>query len=93
MARHVWAVDRLWEGLVGADDTRWSRGLAVLSDAPLPFTTLRDGPRLATELQRRARAQLDTRATTLSDDRGAAYGEILSICAGCHSALHAVAAR
>jgi len=89
MARHVWAVDRLWEGLVGADDARWSRGLAVLADDPLPFTPATDAPRLASELQQLARAQLDKRATTLLGDRGEAYGEMLVRCAACHASLHA----
>ncbi|HTR50355.1 MAG TPA: hypothetical protein VMJ10_06575 [Kofleriaceae bacterium] len=89
MARHVWAVDRLWEGLVGADDARWSRGLAVLADDPLPFTPATDAPRLASELQQLARAQLDKRATTLLEDRGAAYGEMLVRCAACHASVHA----
>jgi cytochrome c553 len=87
MARHAWAADRLWEGLVGADDARWSRGLAVLSNTPLPFAPSSDASRVATDLQTRARKQLDMHATTVLEDRGAAYGDMLVACAACHSQL------
>jgi hypothetical protein len=90
MARHVWAADRLWEGLIGGDEDRWTRGLAVLADSPLPFGPLTDAPALATQLQRRAREQLDARAMTLPDGRATAYGEMLVTCAACHSSLHVV---
>ncbi|HUJ60383.1 MAG TPA: hypothetical protein VLX92_17900 [Kofleriaceae bacterium] len=88
MARHVWAVDRLWEGLIGADDSRWSRGLAVLADNPIPLPPRSDAPAIAAQLQQRARAQLAARPTTSLDDRGAAYGEMLVQCAACHASLH-----
>jgi hypothetical protein len=91
MARHAWAVDRLWEGLIASDDARWARGLAVLSDTPLPFSSATTAPRYASELRALARAQIDTRTTTNFDDRGAAYGEMLVRCAGCHSSLRATA--
>jgi hypothetical protein len=84
-ARHAWAAHRLCEGVVGADDERWTSALAVLADATLdaPSATTK----LAIALQRRARAQLDASATTAIAERGAAYGEILVICASCHSTL------
>ncbi|HET9626701.1 MAG TPA: hypothetical protein VFP84_35305 [Kofleriaceae bacterium] len=89
MARHVWAADRLWEGLVGPDEERWRAGLGVLADSPLPFTPRSDAPMLAAALQRAAQAQLAARATTSLDERGAAYGEVLVLCAACHATLHA----
>lgn len=88
MARHVWAVDRLWEGLIAPNDDRWSRGLSVLADTPLPFTPLTDAPLLARALHQRARTQLETRTTASLADRGTAYGELLVTCAACHSSLH-----
>ncbi len=89
MARHVWAVDRLWESLVGADDVRWTRGLEVLAATPLPFPPTGDPPQLAIDLQAKARAQLANRTTTLLDERGTAYGEMLVTCAACHASTHA----
>jgi cytochrome c553 len=88
MARHAWAVDRLWEGLVMPSDDRWSRGLTVLAQSPPPFTALSDAPQLAGHLQEVARRQLALRATTDLDDRGVAYGELLVTCAACHASLH-----
>lgn len=93
MARHVWAVDRLWEGLVGAEDTRWIRGLTVLAESPLPVSPRAEAPALASRLQALARAQLDTRATTLLEDRGAAYGDMLVACARCHAVLRTAVRR
>lgn len=91
MARHAWAADRLWEGVVGADDARWRRGLAVLDEAPMPSAVVTVAPGFAKDLQARVHEQLDLRAATAVEDRGVAYGEILVACAGCHASLHAVA--
>ena len=85
MARHAWAADRLWEAIVGADDARWSSGLAVLADAPLPAAVLSDRGAFGQALQAYARNQLDTRGETPLEARGIAYGEILVLCAGCHA--------
>ena len=88
MARHAWAVDRLWEGMIGPDDDRWAAGLDVLAATPLPFTPLTDAPALAAGLRELARAQLANRSATGLDDRARAYGEILVMCAACHTSLH-----
>jgi hypothetical protein len=88
MARHAWAAERLWEAILGADDARWSSGLAVLADAPLPAAVLSDGRKFGKSLQAYARTQLDTRGSTPLEARGIAYGEILVLCAGCHATRH-----
>jgi hypothetical protein len=88
MARHVWATDRLWEGMIGPDDDRWKRGLEVLAATPQPFMRLTEAPGFARRLQQLARDQLAARATTGIDDRARAYGEMLVTCAACHSSLH-----
>jgi hypothetical protein len=36
MRRHMWAADRLWEGLTGPAEDSWTAGAAVLARAPLP---------------------------------------------------------
>lgn len=41
MARHLWATDRLWEGMVGGDDDAWRDGLDVLAAAQ---SSLSSGP-------------------------------------------------
>lgn len=81
MARHRWAADRMWEGLVGASDEHWRAGLYVMATARLP-----DGANrmFAQRLQKLARAALDNPATTL-DGRAVQYGELLVTCAECHA--------
>jgi cytochrome c553 len=93
MARHQWAADRLWEGLVGAEDDRWRIGLDVLSRTPPPFSPLTDAPALADNLQERARKALAARATETLEERATTYGEILVTCAACHTTLGKAAAR
>ncbi len=87
MARHQWAVDRLWEGMVMPSDAQWRRGLEVLAETPLPFSavTQHDAQALADRLQALAREQLATSGDALLDTRAAAYGEMLVTCTGCHA--------
>lgn len=81
MARHQWAADRLWEGLVGASDEHWRAGLYVIATAHVPD---KKNSMFARRLQELARTALDEPATTL-DGRAARYGELLVTCAGCHA--------
>lgn len=88
MARHVWAVERIREGVIGAVDEPWRAGLDVLAQAPLPWADVdSDRTALAKQLhvladQARHRATLDVGA-----DRARVYGEILVTCAACHAAV------
>ena len=52
MARHRWAADRLWEGVVGNDDGPWRAGLDVLAAAPFEISV--DRAPFARTLQRAA---------------------------------------
>lgn len=86
MARHAWAVDRIWEGMVGNSDAAWRAGLDVIARPPLPWSEL-SGPRVA--LGRRLQ-DLAVRARQLHmiddiDERARMYGEILVTCAACHA--------
>jgi len=85
MARHQWAADRLWEGLVWTSDRAWCAGLEVLAAAPLPSLPDVAGARL----QRLARAALDAASRDTPADRASAYGELLVTCAGCHASHEA----
>ena len=89
MARHRWAVDRLWEGMVGATDPPWIQGLDVLAATPLPATPLANAPAFGQRLQTLAQQALATRSSASLDDRARTYGELLVTCAQCHRALHA----
>jgi hypothetical protein len=86
MARHLWASDRLWEGLIGDADESWRAGLDVLAATPLPFSQVGgDRATLARELQRKADEARTSNATDKLADRARAYGEILVTCAACHA--------
>jgi len=89
MARHAWAADRLWEGLVAPSDTPWRRGLTVLAASPPPFSPASDAPALADQLQRLASRELEMSEPITLDHQAAAYGEMLVTCAACHVTLHA----
>ena len=87
MARHQWAVDRLWEGLVAGSAQPWRAGLDVLAVTPLPYSPGTLAPKLGRRLQQRARdaiEQLEAQRETLQS-RARLYGEMLVTCAGCHS--------
>ena len=83
MARHQWAADRLWEGVVMGDERRWRQGLEVLAMRPVPMP---HGDGLARRLQKLATDALgdfESRSDTYAT-RAQAYGEMLVTCAACH---------
>ena len=77
-ARHGWAVERLWEGMIAPSDERWRAGLGALAITPLPSPS----PSLAATLRGQARAELDV---PQPEDRAAAYAALLVTCAACHA--------
>ncbi len=89
MARHQWAVDRLWEGIVGGSDEHWRAGLYVLATSSLQ--SFESGsPAIAKHLQRLARIALDRRPKLTLVQRQDIYAELLITCAGCHSSRAAL---
>lgn len=94
MQRHQWAADRLWEGLIGPSDTAWSRGTNMLIDVPLHPEDVADGE--LNDEDRQALDQLARRIHILAGqgtnaktpaERSELYGEMLGICAECHTRL------
>ena len=86
MARHLWATERLWEGMVGNSDESWRAGLDVLAAAPLAAAQLGvERESIARQLQRLADAARQTQPTDQLRDRAREYGEILVTCATCHA--------
>lgn len=86
MARHRWAADRMWEGIVGGADEPWQAGLDVIAAAPLDGSEL--GPARAPfgrKLQQLAQQARGRKPGEAPPDRATTYGEILSTCAGCHT--------
>jgi hypothetical protein len=90
-SRHVWAIDRMWEGLIGPSEEAWRRGAAVLVSAPfepaMRIATREVPPEVTTiagkvhELGRRAQ-NVDV------DRRGWVLGDVLATCATCHERLN-----
>jgi cytochrome c553 len=92
MARHLWATDRLWEGIVGGADDSWRDGLDVLAAAPLRAAGI-TASRLpfARRLQILADRARQRQRTDNHADRATSYGEILVTCTGCHVAAESPA--
>lgn len=97
MARHKWAADRMWDGLVGPSDEAWIRGAEIMADAPLAGV---EGvinccvdramvDRLADQVHVQA-----ARARTVSEptQRAREYGVFLGTCRQCHQAVSVTAA-
>jgi len=88
MQRHQWAIDRLWEGLIGPSDVAWSRGIRMLAEAPLHGTEatwdapVTDGDELARRVHELGR---EAATALLPYARATVYSEMLSVCANCHT--------
>ncbi len=92
MARHHWAAARMWEGLVGPNNTAWTKGTEVLADAPLATTpanpTIDALAKRVHALGERGRNLIEQSAESspIAQQRGAVYGELVATCANCHQA-------
>ncbi|MFI5306640.1 MAG: hypothetical protein ACHQ53_04760 [Polyangiales bacterium] len=87
MYRHMWAADRLWEGLTGPSDAAWRAGAEALARAPEQAP--RADPPLSPQfvsalLQVRELGQRALEADSLAD-RANVYGVFLASCASCHA--------
>jgi cytochrome c553 len=88
MARHRWAADRVWEGMIGHADAPWRAGLDVLAATPPPFSPLdSDRVAMAKRLQELAMQASQRRMGDTLAERAQTYGELLVTCAACHSGL------
>lgn len=93
MARHVWAEERMWEGLVGADDHAWISGSEALRSgwldtqevllAPNDRAQVRDLVMQVYDLAGKASKADD------SDQRARVFGDFLNTCAECHQLTEA----
>ena len=85
MIRHVWAADRMFEGLVGPSDELWVAGAGVFADEAL------HGDVIPVSAERHARRlhELGREATTLDgvQERARQYGLMLAECGACHAEM------
>jgi len=94
MQRHQWGVDRMWEGLMGPSDEAWSAGTDILVDIPLhPYDVAGDAVDMEDTIAIDVIAQRlhalggQGAYTHAPAERQKMYGEVLSICADCHTRL------
>lgn len=91
MARHSWAAQEMWTGLVAASSEHWNEGARILQSAPLAITAeISEPPRDIGIADDVARIRLmATRAIETTDlaARGALYGELLGTCVRCHATI------
>jgi len=89
MQRHLWAADRMWAGLIGPSDAAWDSGSGILANLNLKASNLTKDPRKQTrvdELVREIRVVGASGVDAVSTEtRTVVYGELLSLCASCHS--------
>jgi cytochrome c553 len=85
MAGHLWAMDRMWEGLIGASDDTWRAGArAIAGEDPEPGFP---GGGTAAVLARAVHDQAAVAERAAPPDRPTAYAEMIKSCAGCHTLL------
>jgi mono/diheme cytochrome c family protein len=89
MQRHLWAMDRLWEGLVGPSEMSWQEGTVVLLAAPFPVDRLpvdaKSQADAKVQLAKIAALAQKAKGAVEAEDRMAVYGELLGTCSGCHT--------
>jgi cytochrome c553 len=91
MIRHLWAVDRMWEGLVGPSEEAWIAGAEAMSETePALAQALRESAvtRGSEDLLREINV-LATEALNAHElgMRAEVYGRLLNTCNRCHSAV------
>jgi cytochrome c553 len=86
MERHVWAANRMWEGLIAPSDVAWRAGSNEL--ASLPLKAPKEKPPLAPGFVRELRQLRElgdrARGATEPAERVQIYARLLTSCAQCH---------
>lgn len=87
MAGHIWAADRLWEGLIAPSDEAWMQGAITLRHAPLtlPAKIADVDPEMIAPLRGQIRDIGQAAQRTFDrDEQVSLYGRLLPLCAACH---------
>ena len=87
MARHAWAMERLWEGLYAPSSAAWKAGAKALQGEPFPPEVLEHGGvygRSAAKDFKALASQASLKETP--KDRASLYAGLLGTCATCHLA-------
>jgi cytochrome c553 len=88
MQRHVWATERLWEGLFVPTDASWKTGADALVRDPFPKELLDKGGVHAKSAAARFKSLVATAgAQKKLEDRAKLYSTLLETCSACHVAV------
>lgn len=91
MIRHLWAVDRMWEGLVGPSEDAWRAGAEalLLGWDPTGEAVQRSGSaeRARSLLDQVGRLGAEAAGASTQEARASLLGEILTVCHSCHQAV------
>ncbi|HMR08286.1 MAG TPA: hypothetical protein PKA88_21040 [Polyangiaceae bacterium] len=87
MQRHIWASERLWEGLYVPSDDAWKAGVDGLAGEAFPKEILKKGGVHARSAADRLKRLVDTAGAKKSpQDRAKVYASLLETCSACHQA-------
>lgn len=91
MARHEWAVTRLWDGVVGGSPEVYKSGAQALSELPMLAMVLKKNKQLSDAADHfigvlGVEADRALKADT-PETRAAVLGDVLSSCGNCHAML------
>jgi len=87
MRRHVWATERLWEGIFVPSDASWNAGADALVGDPFPKEILDRGGVHARSASAQFRSLVSTVAAKKTpEERGQVYASLLATCSACHAA-------
>ncbi len=88
MRRHLWGVERFWDGLVSADHEAWRAGAQALIQDPLYSDQLTPGEVIDPHIQQFADDVLglgrDALGASDFEQRAALFGDVVATCARCH---------
>lgn len=85
MIRHVWAADRMFEGLIAPSDELWAAGAGVFADEALHGQAIPPAAeRHASKLHQLGLGALQLDAPR---DRARQYGLMLAECSACHAEM------
>lgn len=89
MQRHLWAADRMWDGLIGPSDNAWDWGTEMLSEVTLTSAQITAEPDQETRVdglvQRIREVGNEGSRAPAGESRSAVYSQFLSLCANCHN--------
>lgn len=88
MARHVWAADRMWIGLLGPSDAAWMEGATEFQGGWLNTQELLVDPsdrgKIRDLVQHVYALGARAKEAESAEDRAQVYGEFLTTCTNCH---------